>query len=121
MAPAFSRRLLKRLAPIVAGFVLLTQLVAPMQACVLTPAVEPCHDQDTGRDAALHCHIHCISQAQVTNAAKVPVPSAPEPTLLTAFPVRRVVWIEIVPARLSGFAPSAAPPPLTVLLSRFLI
>jgi len=114
------RRLLKRLALVLAGLLLFSQFAMAMQACMLPQAPEPCHEQNAGGDAALLCHIHCISQAQVTDSAKIPVPRAPESVALVVFPVTRVIWIDAVAPRFPGIAPGAAPPPLNLLYSRLL-
>lgn len=113
---------MRSVARVMAGLVLFTQLIMSVHASTPTQAVEPCHEQKAVEaDPALLCQVHCISQAQVTDAAKIPFPRAPDFAVLTV-PFRNsfalVAFGVSHPLRL---APSSAPPPLSFLVSRLLV
>jgi hypothetical protein len=121
MSLRFSRRSMRPVARVMACLVLFAQLITSVHASTPAQAVEPCHEQNSAdADPALLCQVHCVSQAQVTDAAKIPVPRAPDSAVLTV-PLNRFSFVGFGVSPRLRLAPSPAPPPLNLLYSRLLI
>jgi hypothetical protein len=119
----FRRRLT---AAIAVGALLFAQGAIAAHACLqgAVQEVMPCeqHAAEAVVAASLLCRTHCVAETQILDLAKIPLLAPSElPVLVFAGVVSAAFVVRAPAVRPQGLSPSAAPPPLTVLLSRFLI
>jgi hypothetical protein len=122
----FTRCRRRLTAAIAVGTLLFAQGAIAAHACLqgAVQEVMPCeqHAAEAVADATLLCRTHCIAETQILDLAKIPLLAPSDlPVLMFAGVASTAFAVRAPAVRPQSSSPSAAPPPLTVLLSRFLI
>jgi hypothetical protein len=128
MVPGLSRRLLKRLAQLMVGLVLFTQLVLSAQACMLpqpTPAqafgdamaMEQCNDVPMDRTT---CLAHCLQHDQASGPSVHFQIDATVPSVAPVVNLSALRQLDFS-GRASPVPPCSVGPPLQILFCSFQI
>ena len=122
----FTRSRRRLTATIAVGALLFAQGAIASHACLQSAAQEamPCeqHAAEAFVDATLLCRTHCIAETQTLDLAKLPLLAPSDlPVLVFANFASTAFAVRTPAMRPQSVPPSAAPPPFTILLSRFLI